>query len=151
MQDCKTLNAKVQVVAWLSTSTQLVSAFLELWMFVDDIMSLETPSFLVCVQTESEVNLSSGAFAYKVHWEDAIWREAQIGAKMRPQVENVSAWAKELCLCHVQYFVLYETYCCFHAILNGRKSKKTPLLPPWGCSRIIPKIACQRLASLLVI
>lgn len=49
MQDCKTLNAKVQVVAWLSTSTQLVSAFLELWMFVDVFMSLETPFFSWCV------------------------------------------------------------------------------------------------------
>lgn len=46
MQDCKTLNAKVQVVAWLSTS-QLVSAFLELWMSVDPLpfpLVLQIPS-----------------------------------------------------------------------------------------------------------
>lgn len=91
MQDCKTLNAKVQVVAWLSTSTQLVSAFLELWMFVDVIMSLETPSFLVCVQTDHERASKKQVCAHKLNGLMRLDVQQKLARRWRlPEFENVS-------------------------------------------------------------
>lgn len=37
-------------------------------MFIDVILSLETPFFLVCVQTEHKVNLRSRAFCIQSRW-----------------------------------------------------------------------------------
>lgn len=59
-------------------------------MFVDVIMSLETPSFLVCAQTDHEGQLRRRL------WTDAMTCTAQIGTKWRPhEFENVSSSAKK--------------------------------------------------------
>lgn len=87
MQDCKTLNAKVQVVAWLSTSTQLVSAFLELWMFVDVFMSLET-LFLSGVCSD---RMQSGIYKWQMQ-NDSTWvkKSCHIKCALFMSIKNLS-------------------------------------------------------------
>lgn len=85
MQDCKTLNAKVQVVAWLSTFTRLVSAF-QCFEVVNVCRCLYVTwdSFISeRAQTDGEVNLRS---LHARSWERCdlnAW--LQIDVNMRPR------------------------------------------------------------------
>lgn len=138
MQDCKTLNAKVQVVAWLSTFTRLVSAF-QCFEVVNVCRCLYVTwdSFISeRAQTDGEVNLRS---LHARSWERCdlnAWLQIDVnirprGLKMFQRQRKMSSYATLTRQCRL-------TQC------SKKKNNNTWPLPTWKCSHIIPRYPSRR-------